>query len=761
MKNIRCIVLLILLNGYYNLTNSQITAQWKLTGPVKFPANNTPQINGIGRISQLVFHPSDSNKIYAVSASGGLFLSKDGAQSWNATGTDKLLDISCASVCVDHTNDKILYLGSGDANYYYKSSGVWKSTDGGATWNQSSTGMSNRLTVDLLMDPADNKVLLAATNNGILKSTDAGATWTVKKTGGEFQQMIFKPKDPKTLYAVTVTEFFRSTDMGETWTSVSFPGPAIAGGRLGVSPADPTILYVTFVGDFANGESTPVYRSADAGLTFKIVKPANTTNLNGYSESQKGQGRYNYAMTVDPLNANNVWVAGHCVWNSKDGGITWKRLTSWPKGIHTDMHHLVYSPHNPKKLFNANDGGVWMITETPTGISWKIMSDGLSCTENYHAGQNPLDKNKMGTGTQDNGIISYTGGNWITTKGGDYYETFACDYNGKTYHPSAGTQGVPLPYTANTSNIMEFTPLKKDVAFITDTEIWRTDSVQSASRTWLQISNFNSKVRALCISPVNANVVYAVTADGRVFRSDNALDDSVSFKNVSTAPAGTSSKANIAVIKSAPAVVYMSCGNTIYRSGDKGATWINASAGLPSLNISKIHHDIYSKDESMYIAVGPASVYYKNKNLTSWVNYSHGLPTITNIRDFMIYNDGNYANSVLRVAYYGRGVWETPLYNSSVTPITETTNEGNNALTVFPNPSKESVNISFIIPETAPAELAICDALGKVVKVIVDIKKLNPGEYNHTIDISALKPGAYVCKLNVNGVVKSKVLVKE
>jgi photosystem II stability/assembly factor-like uncharacterized protein len=768
MKKIKCILVLFILNSCF-ATYAQITANWKLTGPVKFPTNKSGQVNGMGRVSQIVFHSTDPNKMYAASASGGLYISIDAAKTWQVTGTDGLPDMSCASVCVDHTNDKIIYLGSGDANYYGTSFGIWKSTDGGATWNQSNTGIGNRLAVDIWMDPANNKVLIAATNDGIWKSTDAGVNWTVKKSGGDFKSMKVKPNDTKIMYAVTSSALFRSADMGETWTAITLPATNSGGGRLGVSKANANVVYVTFVGNYASKLSTPVYKSTDAGLTFKTLKPANAYNMNGYNENDDGQGSYNYGMTVDPLDANNVWICGHCIFNSRDGGVTWKRLTSWAIEMHTDMHELDYSPHDAKKLFDANDGGVWINNDAGAGVKWIPMSDGLACTENYHAGQSPIKKDRMGAGTQDNGEIYYDAGNWYTNRGGDWGPNTTFDYQNtemiyyindgnRRVGLTGGSQGLSFPFTGSNSTLMEFTPLKKNTAFITANDIWRTDNLSTNPPTWTKISSFNELVKAIAISPADANVVYAVTTTGKVFRSDNALATTPSFTNVSAAPAATSSKASLAVMKSAPGVVYISCGSKVYRSADKGVTWTNVSTGLPATNFIKIHHDIYSNNESIYIANGAAGVYYKNKNLTSWVNYSKGLPTIASVNDFLLFNDGNYANSVLRVSYYGRGVWETPLYNPT-TAINEITSK--NELTIFPNPSKEIVNVSFQLSESTTGKLMIYDLLGKAVKTILTTQQLNAGEHTYAVDISSLNAGAYICKMNVNGTILSGLFVKE
>jgi photosystem II stability/assembly factor-like uncharacterized protein len=769
MKKIRCILVLIALYSSLGNTYGQISSNWKLTGPVNFPTNKSGQVNGMGRVSQIVFHPTDPDKMYAASASGGLYISSDGAKTWQVTGTDKLPAMSCASVCVDYTNDKIIYLGSGDANYYGNAFGIWKSTDGGATWNLSNNSIGNRMALDILMDPTNNKVLIAATSDGIWKSTDAGTSWTVKKSGGDFKSMKVKPNDPKTLYAVTGSEFFRSTNMGDTWTNIPLPVTNEGGGRLGISKADPNIVYVTFVGNFGAKKSTPVYKSTDAGLTFKTVKQANAYNMNGYSETEDGQGSYNYGMTVDPLDANNVWICGHCIFNSKDGGVTWKRLTSWAIEMHTDMHELDYSPHDPKKLFNSNDGGVWMNNDAGVGVKWIPMSNGLACTENYHAGQSPIKKDRMGAGTQDNGEIYYDAGNWYTNRGGDWGPLTTFDYQNtdliyyindgnRRAGLTGGSQGLSFPFTGSNSTLMEFTPLKKNSAFITANDIWRTDNLSTNPPTWSKISNFNELIKAVAISPADANVVYAVTTSGKVFRSDNALSTTALFTNVSATPAATSSKASLAVIKSAPNVVYLSCGSKVYRSADKGVTWTNVSAGLPATNFIKIQHDIYSTDESVYIANGTPAVYYKNKNLTSWVNYSKGLPTIAGVTDFLLFNDGNYVNSVLRVSYYGRGVWETPLHDPAM-EIKEITDK--NRLIIFPNPSKEMIHVFFTITEKGQGQLIIYDVLGKIVKVIFTAQQLNAGEHTYEVDISSLNTGAYICKMNLGGTITSKLFIKE
>lgn len=759
MKNksyLYCFIFIV--NGFFIQTAAQ-TANWSLTGPVKFPTNKSGQINGMGRVSQIIFHPTDPSKIYAASASGGLFISTDGAKTWSVTGTDKLPDMACASVCVDYMNDQVIYLGSGDANYYSNSFGIWKSVDGGKTWKQSTSGMGNRMALRLLMHPNNNKVVIAATNDGIWKSTDAGVSWVQKKIGGDFKDMEFKPGSSRILYAVTSSEFYFSKDVGETWTKTTLPGTNTNGGRIAISKADTNVVYVTFAGDFNSGKTSPVYKSVNSGNSFTTVKPANAYNLNGYTETENGQGNYNYTITVDPSDANNVFVAGHCIFNSKDGGATWKRLTTWAIQVHTDIHQLIYSPYDSKNFYCVNDGGVWKNSDAGVGIKWIPVSDGLSCTENYHAGQSPIMKERIGAGTQDNGETYYDAGNWYTNRGGDWDASTTFDYLSadNVYYPSEGAKRIGItgnnkslafPFTASKTTLLKFTSLKKNTAFLAGTDIWRTDNLATVPPTWTKISSFNEQVKAMCISPNDANIVYVVAQSGAIYRSDNALSASASFVKIGTTPASVKSKAAITGIKSSSEIIYMSCGSKVYRSVDKGVSWKDVSTGLPATNFIEMHSDIYSADESIYIANGASSVYYKNNTLNTWINYSQGLPTISNITDFMIFNDGNYKNSVLRVSYYGRGVWETPLYNP-ITGIEEKEKASSN-FEIFPNPSMGI----FTILSTGYQRMEIYNLAGELISASMLLNE------TMKIDLSKQSKGIYFLKaISDDGTVTNKKVI--
>jgi len=669
------IIVTLIFSLAWNNGVAQSNGNWNLVGPDAFPVNVSGQINGIGRVCQIKFHPNNDSVMYAASASGGIYISTNHGNNWSVTGTDLLPRMSCASVCVDFTNDSILYMSSGDPNYYGTDYGIYKSVDGGVTWNLSNTGSGNRMALEILMDPADNNTLIAATNDGIFKTIDGGANWVVKKSGGSFTDMVFKPlAGTNTIYAVTTNEFWMSVDLGETWNQVVLPIPGGGnpdGMRIGVSAAMADRLYVGVIYYTATNHYGTVYRSDDGGLTFTGVKTQQSPDIAGYDANSDGQGNYNWTITVDPTNADIVYTGSHCVWKSIDAGVNWTQLTQWWAELHTDMHHLLFNPYNPFELWEANDGGVWVSSNA--GVNWRPKSDGLAATENYQGAQSPITKDMISIGTQDNGELYFQSNGWFTNRGGDWGSRMIFDYINPTttYYFEDGSRrsltgsanNLMLPFTPTNNSEFAFTPLSTSTGYVAFDQVYRTDDLSSNPPTWTQLGTLGIQVKALTVANNRPDLIYFVTANSKVYRCDNAFSANPVF-TISNTPTPTSNvKASIATIPSDTMVVYLSCGSKIYRSADMGQTWVNISANLPSVNVIRLISDPNSNNESIYAGTAK-SVWYKNDTMTTWMNYSAGLPTIADMRDLMMYNNGTVSN-VLRVPYYGRGVWESELFDAA------------------------------------------------------------------------------------------------
>jgi len=273
VKNIQLLAIVAFAILAPNSVHAQ-TASWTAYKPDFFPTNASGQIHGISRVSQLKFHPTNSQKMYAVSARGGLFISTNGGSNWSvAPGCDNMaLGTRFASVCIDHTNDQILYLGGGDHNYYSSGSGVFKSTNGGTSF--SSIGLGGKIIVDLIMDPTNNQVLVAATNTGVYKTLDGGATWTLKTASLALDDMKAKASNGSRVLFVTTrgAEIYRSLDFGDTWSQITSgiyipTGYTVGGGtRVAVTPADSNIVYF-----YMNAKGGTLFKSTDGGSNFTNV----------------------------------------------------------------------------------------------------------------------------------------------------------------------------------------------------------------------------------------------------------------------------------------------------------------------------------------------------------------------------------------------------------------------------------------------------------------------------------------------------------
>lgn len=653
------------------------TSNWQLKGPIAFPTNISGQINGIGRVCQIKFFPNNPNSILACSASGGLWKSTDEGNTWTVLNTDQLPRMGTASVCIDYTDSNIIYLASGDPNYYSTDLGIWKTTNGGQTWTLSTTGLSNRMAVELLMDPSNHLVLIAATNSGIWKTYDGGNTWTEKLSGNSFTDMKWQPlTGTNILYASSMNKFFRSTDKGENWTEVTngFNGLLTSGTRIAVSEANPAIVYVGTVND----EGT-IFRSVDNGVSFSLQYHNTAWSLTGYDSTGGGQGNYNFCIEANPTDANQLFLGSHNVMRSNDGGLTWSKLTNWWQTVHTDMHDWEFKPGASNKLFQANDGGVWLTQNA--GVDWTQKSDGLAATENYNAAVSPLYAGLISSGTQDNGELVYIDNEWKTNRGGDWTTQMQMDYSPQKYLyyfgnlerrslPSGGGNGYNLPASISSSTIKHaFSSENSDVGFVSGNGVWRTQNLTSSSPIWTQIVNANNTVRAIALSKGHPNMM-AYLISGKIYISHNALAPLPTFVDYTLPISGTNCSMYISAKDTN--LIYITINNKVYRSTNGGASFNDYSGTLNSGNHFAIYLDDYNDVESAYLG-NASGVYFRSGSMPDWVNYSGALPTIASLQNFLYFNDGG-ADARLYASYYGRGVWETKLENnhSCQTPVITT-----------------------------------------------------------------------------------------
>jgi hypothetical protein len=762
------IIAIILLCSINSLAQS---GNWNEVGPINFPTNVSGQINGIGRVEQIKFDPVNPLRMYAV-CPRGVFISNDTATSWTVlAGTDDLpTNTGMASICIDHSNNSILYLGTGDANYYGAGSGVWKSTDGGATFNLSNTGMGNKLVVEIVMSASDPNTLVAAANDGLYKSTNAGASWVLTSPVAQMTDLCVKAAaNSNTLFAVARNNqnIYISTNFGSTWTTTSLSNTLPSnGGRVAVTPANPDVVYVGYVG---SNTASPVkggiiYQSTDGGATFTMKKGDDSPNLNGYNGTSTGQGNYNWEIEADPLDANTIYTCAHIIWKSTDGGTSFVQAqASWAYILHTDQHHLVFNPTNHNQLFNANDGGVWINRNHVATNTWTPKSNGLAATEFYTAANSHGYKYLIGGGTQDNGEVFYKDNTWKTNRGGDWTSKYFTDptnanrfvyvqsgkYRDLMNSPSGSEVSLGVPGTASNNDLYAASSQDGNAGFYAQSNtsgavyaLYKTSNLQTATPVWTALNNFTATIQmyAIAVSPADANILYILSKNKTVARSTNALGVAT-FTTVTSAPlpTGTPTNGGLAVLKSG--VVYMSSDGYVFRSTDQGVTWTAVGTGpvtttLNGQKIRKIIADTSQAAHEVIYAITSQGVYYKKTTIADWAFLgAANLPTVASITDMDIYYDpNNSANSVLRISTYGRGLWECSLQTASgMPPVVTFTNPQDNA----------AVSAGSSIVVTANAT----DADGTISKVEFFINGLKTGEdanAPYTYAWNSIAEGGYV-----------------
>ena len=255
--------------------NKSLNGTWSIVGPTQYFINNTGQPTGMGRINAIAFHPTDANTIYIGAPSGGIWKTTNGGTTWENLANN-LPKLGVSSILIHPTDPNIIYIGTGDRDAGDAPGiGVFKSINGGTTWTQINSTMGNVTVGDMIMHPSDPNIILAATSGGVYKTTNGGTTWSLKSTANNYKDIQFKPGDPTIVYAVRITtpsRFYRSTNTGDTWTQITSGIPTVdIGSRMviGTSAANPACVYLVQIKS-ADGTFANLLRSTDSGFKFRI-----------------------------------------------------------------------------------------------------------------------------------------------------------------------------------------------------------------------------------------------------------------------------------------------------------------------------------------------------------------------------------------------------------------------------------------------------------------------------------------------------------
>jgi PKD repeat protein len=675
--------------AYRSAPHSQI-GNWVSLGPSHIPAPGPGGYEGLGRLNTVAFHPTDSNKFYVGSPSGGFWYTSDGGTTWN-TSTDTLPTLGVSAIIVDYSNPNKILIGTGDRDAGDASGlGVFKSTDGGLSWYPSKTGMSNVMVGNMLQHPTNSQIFLAATSGGVFRSADGGANWTKTKSGN-FKDIKFKPGDPNTVYAAINASFYKSTDNGITFTQITSGLPSgQQRGVIAVTAANSNYVYF-LVSDNSSGFQG-LYRSTNSGLSFNTRSTSpNILDWSCDGSGTGGQGWYDLALVANPTNAEMIYVGGVDVWKSTNGGTSWTINSHWYGGcsvpaVHADCHYLAYSPVN-SNLYACNDGGIFGTNNG--GNTWTYYTETMTIGQIYKLGQSQTVRDEVINGFQDNGTYTYLPGGWVATGGGDgmecavdytnaaytYYTLYYGDIfrrynnNNEAHIAGNGVNGITesgawvTPFVMGKSNHKQM--------FAGYINIWRCNNVMSGGITWQKISDNlagsnSNDMAVLEQSGADTNILYAARSDNKLFRSDNCLDANPVWIDITSHLPAQVTATSIATHPAEPNTVYLTAGTKVYKSSNKGFSWTDITGNLPSVHISSI---VYYKNayEGLYVGTD-AGVYYRDHFTDGWIPFTQGLPANGRITELEIYYDNDsISQDVIRASSYGRGLWGSDMYHAPVT----------------------------------------------------------------------------------------------
>ncbi len=482
-----------------------------------------------GRVVGFAVHPADRSHYFVAVASGGVWKTTNAGTTW-APVFDNEGSYSIGCVVLDPKNPSVVWVGTGENNSQRSvgyGDGVYKSTDGGKTWQNVGLKLSEHVG-KILIDPRDSDTVYVAAqgplwkeggDRGLYKTTDGGKTWAKvlaidDNTG--VTDVVLDPRNPDVLVAASWqrrrhvwtiinggpgSAIHRSTDAGKTWKKVTAGLPSGDLGRIGlaIAPTDPDTVYaIVEAADGAGG----IHRSTDRGVTWEKRNPF------------AAQAQYYSHLVVDPANKDRIYAMNVRIQVSDDGGKTLAPLPEAAK--HVDNHALWVDPADPKFYLCGCDGGVYESFDR--GANWHFKPN-LPVTQFYDV---------------------------------------ACDQSGPFYHVYGGTQdnftlGGPAR-TRSRHGVM--------------------------NQDWFVVQGgdgFHCKV-----DPTDPNTVYAEYQYGGLCRYDRRTGQRVQIQPQPAAgepPLRWNWDSPLIISPHAPKRLYFA-GNVLFRSDDRGDSWKPVSPDL-------------------------------------------------------------------------------------------------------------------------------------------------------------------------------------
>ena len=700
--------------------------------------NLGPAVGG-GRVAAVAGIPGEPNVYYVGAAGGGVWKTTDGGFTWKPI-FEKEPTASIGAIAIDPQNPNVVWVGTGESNPrndMVTGKGVFMSPDAGATWKFMGLGDAGQIT-NVIVDPHDsNKIFVGVMGHvwtpnpdrGVFRTTDGGKTWQKvlfinDKTG--VSDLIMDPGNPMVLFAGmwefqrlpwyldnggTNSGIYRSVDGGSTWQRLSEGLPKGVVGRIGVAaaPSNPQHLYALI-----ETKKGVLWESRDLGDHWRQVSE---------SRDLAARGFYFSNLAVSPDSEEHIYFLSFNILESLDGGKTTKNLS---RGVHPDNHTIWIDPTNPQRIIEGNDGGVYISQDA--GKNFRYF-DNLPIEQGYMVATDDEEPYLLCTGLQDNnawcgpsstgGRGMVTGAEWFTVAGGD--GEYAVPAGHKSNWIYADSQNGSISRLDNKENLSKFirpylhgaedmptsdlkyrfnwtSPIAVDandpktvylggnVLFkSTDGgETWnpispdltRNDKAKQAASggpILLDLSGAETydTILSMDLSPVDKNVIWVGTDDGLVqVTRDGGKTWSKASDNIKGLPEwGRIQQIATSPFDAGTAYVAFDFHETdinhpyVFKTHDFGKTWTNISAGLPEHDPARVVREDPNKKGFLLLGTD-TGLFYSQNDGASWEALKSNFPTAP-IYDLKF----NKKTHDLLVATHGRGLFVL----DNITPIEDFT----------------------------------------------------------------------------------------
>lgn len=709
-----------------------------------------------GRVCDLAVVESNPNTFYVASAGGGVWKTTDGGDTFQPI-TESLPTQCMGSIAVCQAKPEVVYLGTGEANPRNSVSwgkGVYKSTDGGQTWK--SCGLEDTHHIGrVVVHPENPDVAYVAAlghvwgpnkDRGIYRTTDGGRTWDKVKYIDEntgFIDLAMDPSDPKTLYAAawevrrdafsggnpkTQTSptggLFRTTDGGQTWEKLAGGLPENVGyGRCGLSiyRKDPKVVFAIVHTSETTGQTGNSGQPATPARDGKPGMPGPVERGGVFRSNDKGQTWvkindivprpfYYGQIRVDPTDDHNVFVLGVSLVGSTDGG---KTFTTIGRGTHPDHHALWINPKDSNHIILGNDGGLYVSKDRGKTFEAKR---GLVMGQFYGVAVDMQTPYRIYGGLQDNGSwggpssTRYTDGvttaDWRSYLGGDGFQAAVdpTDPNtvylesqygaltrinvggggkgmgggkgggNKSIRPSAGAGGMKGGGGGGRFNWnapILLSPHDPKTLYYGSQFLYKTTD---RGDKWEKISPdltaypkdgrpavSGHTILSIAESPAKRGVLWVGTDDGRVWIS---LNDGQEWTDLTDRIPGVPRERAIPKIECAhfdAGTAYVCIDRHrnddfkpyIFRTTDYGETWTPLAANLPDGGVVGVVRQS-SRDKDLLFAGTEMGLYVTFDGGKHWHHLDQtGMPKCVRVDDLVIHP----RDRELVIATHGRGIW--------------------------------------------------------------------------------------------------------